>query len=338
MYLGIEAGGTTFVCGRGTGPGDLDDVHTLPTTSPDETLGAVDAWVGDRLAAGHSVDAIGVASFGPLDLDPDSPTHGHLTATPKPGWQGVDVAGHLRRRWGLPVGVETDVNGAGLAEVRWGALQDCDSAVYLTVGTGVGGGALVDGRPLRGLVHTEMGHLLVRRHSDDDYPGSCPFHGDCVEGLASGTALRGRFGRPGHELTGADLDLARTLVGHYLAQLVVAVTLLLTPQRVVLGGGVPAMDGLRDEVRRRTVDLLAGAVPHPRLAGGATDYVVAPRLGGHAGVLGALAVAAAAVPAHGRSPDPTPQHAMPEDTMPEDTAPVDATAGVRPDPTPEEAT
>lgn len=302
MYLGIEAGGTTFVCGRGTGPDDLDAVHTVPTTGPDETLAAVDGWIDDQLATGP-VAAIGVASFGPLDLDPSSPTHGHLTATPKPGWRDVDVPGHLRDRWGLPVGFDTDVNGAGLAEARWGALRGCDSAVHLTVGTGVGGAVLVDGRPLRGLVHTEMGHLLVRRHPDDEFPGSCPFHGDCVEGLASGTALRARFGRPGHELAGGDLDLARTLVGCYLAQLVVAATLLVTPQRVVLGGGVPAMDGLRDEVRRGVVELLAGAVPHPRLLDDSADYVVAPGLGGDAGVLGALALAATAVADH-RVDDP----------------------------------
>lgn len=292
MYLGIEAGGTTFVCGQGHGPDDLDALATIPTTTPQATLEAVDDWIGARIADGVSVDAIGLASFGPLDLDRNSPTHGQLTTTPKPGWQGVDMPAHLADRWGVPVAIDTDVNGAGIAESRWGALQGCDSGVYLTVGTGIGGGALVDGRPIRGLMHTEMGHLLVRRHPRDHFRGSCPFHADCVEGLASGTALRARFGRPGHELADADLALARLLAGDYLAQLVVAATLLLTPRRVVLGGGVPAMDGLLDEVRARTIDLLAGAIPRPAITDGATDYVVPPGLGGHAGVLGALAMAA----------------------------------------------
>ncbi len=305
MFLGIEAGGTTFVCGRGTGPDDLDDVVAIPTTTPHETLAAVDDWVGAVVSSAHGsaspATAIGVASFGPIDLDPASPTHGHVTATPKPGWQGTDVPGHLQRRWGLPIAVDTDVNGAAVAEGRWGALRDRDPGVYLTVGTGVGGGVLVAGRPLHGLVHTEMGHLLVRRHDRDDFAGSCRFHADCVEGLASGTALRGRFGRPGHELTGADVELARTLVGDYLGQLVAAVTLLVSPRRIVLGGGVPAMTGLRAEVRARAVTRLAGAVPHPLITDGADDYVVAPGLGDHAGVLGAIALAADHVAAgHGR--------------------------------------
>jgi fructokinase len=204
------------------------------------------------------------------------------------------MPGHLRDRWDVPVGIDTDVNGAGIAEARWGALQGCDSGVYLTVGTGIGGGALIEGRPIRGLLQTEMGHLLVRRHARDNFRGSCPFHADCVEGMASGTALHARFGRPGHELADADLVLARTLVGDYLAQLVAATTLLLTPRRVVLGGGVPAMDGLLDEVRVRTVDLLAEAIPRATITEGATDYVVPPNLGLHAGVLGALAIAATA--------------------------------------------
>lgn len=293
-FVGIEAGGTTFVCGYGTGPDDLDDVQSIPTTTPDETLAAVDRWIAARKDEGREVASIGLASFGPLDLDEQSPDHGRLTATPKAGWQGVDMPRRLAEHWDRPVGIDTDVNGAGIAEARWGALVDCDSAVYLTIGTGVGGAALVRGKPVRGLVHTEMGHLLVRRHPDDDFAGSCPFHGDCVEGLASGTALRGRFDRPGHELGGADLDMARTLVGHYLAQTVVAATLLLTPRRVVLGGGVPAMDGLVDEVREQTVTLLAGAIPHDRITDGATDYVVRPGLGDRAGVLGALAIAATA--------------------------------------------
>lgn len=292
MQMGIEGGGTTFVCGYGTGPDDLTGIRTIPTTTPGETLAAVDEWVRDALVHGVAPSAIGVASFGPLDLDPTSPTHGTITATPKPGWQGTDVPGHLRERFGLPVAIDTDVNAAALAEHRWGALRGCDSGVYLTVGTGVGGGVVVDGRPIRGLVHPEIGHLLVRRHPLDDFPGSCPFHGDCVEGLASGTALRARFGRAGHELAEDELVLARTLVGHYLAQVVAIVTLTLAPQRVVLGGGVPAMDGLHDAVRRTTVELLAGAIPHPRITDGARDYVVRPGLGTHAGLLGAVALAA----------------------------------------------
>ncbi len=304
MFVGIEGGGTTFVCGHGTGPHDLAGVHTIPTTTPDETLAAVGDWITACLADGIEPSAIGVASFGPLDLDPTSPTHGTITATPKPGWQGTDVPGHLRTRFGLPVAIDTDVNGAAVAEARWGSLRGGGPGVYLTVGTGVGGGVVVAGRPLRGLLHPEMGHLLVRRHPLDDAPGSCPFHGDCVEGLASGTALRARFGRDGVDVSGADLELARTLLGSYLGQVVAIVTLTMAPRRIVLGGGVAAMDGLLDEVRRVAVDLLAGAVPHPRITDGARDYVVRPALGGHAGLIGALALAAdARASTSGRDPD-----------------------------------
>lgn len=292
MYLGIEGGGTTFVCGSGTDPDDLHAVTTIPTTTPDQTLAALDDWVGARLADGPAPAAIGVATFGPLDLDEHSPDHGRITATPKPGWRGTDLPGHLQDRFGLPVAIDTDVTGAAVAEARWGALQGAATGVYLAVGTGVGGGLVVEGRPPRGLIHPEMGHLRVQRHDRDDFPGSCPFHGgDCVEGLASGTAVRGRFGRSGHELDGDELELARTLLGDYLGQVVASITLVCSPRRIVLGGGVARMEGLLEVVRNRAVAELDGAMPHPRILEGATDYVVTPGLGDHAGLLGALALA-----------------------------------------------
>lgn len=291
MYLGIEGGGTTFACGAGSGPDDLHAVLTIPTTAPEATMARVDDWIDGLLAAGAEPEAIGVATFGPLDLDHASPDHGRITTTPKPGWQGVDLPGYLHGRFGLPVAIDTDVVGAAIAEARWGALRDAHVGIYLTVGTGLGGGLVVEGRPPPGLVHPEMGHLLVRRHPDDDHPGSCPFHGDCAEGLASGTALRARFGREPHELAGDDLDLARTLLGDYLGQVVAILTLVASPHRIVLGGGVARLDGLRALVRARALDHLAAAVTHPRLGADVDDYVVAPGLGSDAGLLGALALA-----------------------------------------------
>ena len=188
---GIEAGGTKFVCAVGTGPGDLRAVERFPTTTPEETLGRAIAYFRDRPVA-----AVGVGSFGPVDVDPDSPTWGHVTSTPKPGWQGADVAGGVARALGVPVGFDTDVNAAALAEHRWGAAQGLDTFVYLTVGTGIGGGGLIAGRRLHGLTHPEMGHIRVPRVPGDDFAGVCPYHGDCWEGLASGPAIEARWGPP----------------------------------------------------------------------------------------------------------------------------------------------
>lgn len=192
LFGGIEAGGTKFVCAVGTGPEDLRAEERFPTTTPGETIArAVDFL---RRSGGGSLAAVGIASFGPVDLDPSSPTWGHITSTPKRGWAGTDLAGPVGRALGVPVRFDTDANGAALAEHRWGAARGLQTIVYLTVGTGIGGGAIVRGRPLHGLVHPEMGHVLVERRPDDRYPGGCPFHGACLEGLASGPAIERRWG------------------------------------------------------------------------------------------------------------------------------------------------
>ncbi|MFC7484012.1 ROK family protein [Luedemannella flava] len=243
--------------------------------------------------ADHPVAALGIGSFGPLDLDPASPTYGHITSTPKRGWGGTDVAGILGRGLGVPVALDTDVNAAAYGEALFGAARGLHNAVYLTVGTGIGGGAVVAGRPLRGLVHTEMGHLHVRRHPDDTYAGGCPFHGDCVEGLASGPSLAARLGRPA-ERAGPDAPALVARQAFYLAQLVAAVTYLLSPQRVVLGGGVLGLPGLLAAVRAETVNRLGKALP--AFADDLDHYLVAPDLADRSGVLGALALAADLAP------------------------------------------
>ena len=287
---GIEAGGTKFVCAVGTGPDDLRAVERFPTTTPDETLARAVAFFE---AQPEPVPAVGIGSFGPADVDPDSPTWGHVTSTPKPGWGGADVAGPVARALGVPVGFDTDVNAAALAEHRWGAAQDLGTFVYLTVGTGIGGGAFVGGRRAHGLTHPEMGHLRLPRVDGDDFEGVCPYHGDCWEGLANGPAIEARWGTAPPDLP--DDHPAWALEARYLALGVVNLVLTLSPQRVVMGGGVMSGGRLFPAVRAEVQRLLNGYVQAPALLDDIDGYVVPPGLGGQAGVLGALALAADAV-------------------------------------------
>lgn len=296
VYGGVEAGGTKFVCCLGTGPDDIRAEARFPTTTPEETLGRVVAFF--RQAGGSGPTAVGVACFGPVDLDPASATYGHITTTPKPGWAGTDVVGVLRAALGVPVGFDTDVNGAALGEARWGAGQGLDPFVYLTVGTGIGGGAIVNGAPLHGLVHPEMGHLRIRHDRElDPFPGGCPFHEDCLEGLASGPAMERRWGAPAPTLPSG--HPAWELEASYLAELAAGLVCTLSPRRIVLGGGVMAGPGLFPMVRRRTRELLAGYVSSPAVTDRIDDYLVPPGLGERSGRLGALALAEAALSAAG---------------------------------------
>ncbi|MBW3606718.1 MAG: ROK family protein [Actinobacteria bacterium] len=288
MYVGIEAGGTKFVCAAGTGPDDLVDVTTFPTTTPDETLGRARAFVADHT---DGLRGIGVASFGPVELRRASGAYGSITSTPKAGWTDIDVVGPLRAVADVPIGFDTDVNGAALGEARWGAASDVESCVYVTVGTGIGGGGMVSGQLLHGLLHPEMGHLHVTRHPDDEFAGRCPFHGDCLEGMAAGPAIEERWGRPGQDLTGDQLSQAVAMEAEYLAQLAAAMTYILSPERLVFGGGVLHLEGLVDSLRARLVGRLNGYLAVPEITDHAERYVVLPALGDHAGVLGAIALA-----------------------------------------------
>src|SRR5688500_5656056 len=244
---GIEAGGTKVVCAVGTGPDDVRAEARVPTTTPAETLGRVVAFFAEQ-AARAPLAALGVACFGPIDLDPRSPTFGWITTTPKPGWRDVDVVGPLRAALRVPVAFDTDVNAAALAEQRWGAGQRLGTLVYVTVGTGIGGGAVVDGRPLHGLVHPEMGHVRVPHdRARDPFDGICPAHGDCWEGLATAPAIAARWGRPPETLP--DDHPAWALEARYLALGLANLVLTLSPERVVLGGGVMARAALYPLVR-----------------------------------------------------------------------------------------
>jgi len=289
LYGGIEAGGTTFVCGVGTGPDDLRAVTEFATTTPEETLGRAIAFLKEE-SIGEPLAAVGVACFGPVDLNPRSPTFGSITSTPKQGWANTDVRGRLAQALGVPVGFDTDVNGAALGEHRWGAAQDVATFIYLTVGTGIGGGGLVGGVPMHGLVHPEMGHLRVPHDRvRDPFKGICPFHGDCLEGLAAGPALEARWGQRAEALP-VDHP-AWVLEAEYLALGVTNLILALSPERVILGGGVMQQEQLYPLIRQRVQELLAGYLEAPAVLDEIERYIVPPELGGRAGVLGAIALA-----------------------------------------------
>ncbi len=288
MYVGIEAGGTKFLVAAGTGPDDLSSPVRIQTTDPATTLAETVVAIRDMVGDG-SVSALGIATFGPVDLRPSSGSYGHLIGTPKAGWDGVDMLSPFRDALDVPIGLDTDVNGAALGEQRWGAGVGRDPVVYITVGTGIGGGAIVNGAPLHGILHPELGHAIVRRHPDDDFPGSCPFHRDCVEGLASGPAVAARWGRPATDLDGDDSVLR--IQSWYLAQLVTDVVLFLSPQRIILGGGVMQLEGLLASVQQEVRRLLAGYIPAREIIETVDEYLVSPGLGHLSGVLGAIALA-----------------------------------------------
>jgi fructokinase len=286
IYGGVETGGTWVVCALGTGPDDITAEETFPTAEPEPTL----ARIAEFFERGPRPDVIGVGSFGPVDLDPASPTWGHVTSTPKPGWAHTAVAPMLAERLGVPVRFDTDVTTAAMGEQRWGAAAGVDSVCYLTVGTGIGAGLLIEGRPVHGLVHPEVGHLRVPHDRErDPFAGACPSHGDCWEGLAAGGAIGQRWGVDPREL--ADDHPAWELEAEYVALGILAIVFVASPRRVVIGGGVMARPGLLDAVRARLVDLNAGYLETPMLGDAIDRYVVAPALGERAGVLGAIALA-----------------------------------------------
>jgi fructokinase len=288
---GIEAGGTKWVCALGTGPDELDSV-VFPTGAPDETIARAAEFLS---RAGGALAAVGVGSFGPVDLRRDSPTWGRITTTPKPGWRDVDLAPALEQALGVPVGFDTDVNAAALGEGRWGAARGLDTFCYVTVGTGIGGGVLANGRVVHGLLHPELGHIRVPHdRGRDPFAGICPYHGDCFEGLASGPALAAR--RPGlrHD---AWPEEALELEAHYLALGLAALIGVLSPQRIVLGGGVMKQPTLIDRVRDRVRALGCGYFAAPELTDRIDEYIVQPGLGDRAGVLGAFELARLALPA-----------------------------------------
>lgn len=287
MVVGaIELGGTKTIMAVGDDPLKPLAQTRIATGAGPETLEAVEGFFRDAAREHSAIGALGIAAFGPLDLDPDSAGWGHVLGTVKPGWSGVDIAPRLSRALGCPAAIDTDVNAAALAEYRLGAGQGCDPLVYLTVGTGIGGGLAVGGAPVRGLMHPEMGHIAIRRHADDDYPGICTYHGDCAEGLASGPSIVARFGCTRSGLP-ADHPF-HAILADYLGQLCAAIVFVVSPRRIVMGGGVMDGSGAHGDVAEAMRRWLGGYVAVPRLR--APDYIAAPRLE-DAGLIGAFLMA-----------------------------------------------
>lgn len=283
LYGLIEGGGTKFVAGIARSPTAILATTRITTTSPEETLRAVAMWLA-HAADGEPLAAVGIACFGPLILDPDRDDWGQIRRTSKRGWSGTDLASPFAARFDCAVHIDTDVNAAALAEYRWGAGQGCRSMVYLTVGTGIGGGAVIDGRLVYGSGHPEMGHMRIARHADDStFVGVCPVHGDCLEGLASGSAIQERWGDTLSSFSPA--HPAHAIIAWYIGQGVVNIQAMLAPDRIVIGGGVMATAGLRVRIADAAQTLGAGY-----FTGDVCDILVKPELGDRAGLLGALAV------------------------------------------------
>jgi len=289
MYGGIEAGGTKMVCAVGTGPTDLRAQISFPTTTPGETLARIITFFQQQQLI-MPLAAIGIGSFGPISLDHQAADYGSITSTPKPGWSHTNVVRTLERELGVPVGFDTDVNAASLGEWRWGVAQGLETFLYLTVGTGIGGGGLCNGRLMHGLLHPEMGHIrLPHNRQADPFPGICPYHEDCLEGLASGPAMKARWGAAAETYL-ADHP-AWGLEAHYLALACVSFICILSPQRIILGGGVMSQSHLFPRIRQEVQTLLNGYIQASAILQQIDAYIVPPGLGNRVGVLGALALA-----------------------------------------------
>jgi len=291
LYGGIEAGGTKFVCAIGSGPDDIRSEGRFPTTTPGETLEKVCNFINNYLRNTHTaLEAIGIAAFGPLDLHSGSEHFGKITSTPKPGWAFTDIRGIIAAGTSTPVFLDTDVNAAALGEGRWGAALGLQDYLYLTIGTGIGGGLIVQGKPFHGLIHPEMGHIFLPHDCDSDpFPGNCPYHKDCFEGLASGPALEARWGQPADSLP--DNHPAWELEAHYIALGLQAYICIVSPQRIILGGGVMQRSQLFPLIRRKVQAHLNGYIHSPAIFSEIDNYIVPPALGVRAGVLGAIALA-----------------------------------------------
>lgn len=289
LYGGIEGGGTKFVCAIGTGPDNIRAEARIHTTTPEETISQVVDFFKYQEDSLGKVSAIGFACFGPLDPNPASPTYGHILPTPKPGWTGANVVGMLSSAFDVPIAFDTDVNGAALGEWRWGKAQGLETFVYLTIGTGIGGGVFAEGKLLHGLIHPEMGHISMKHNLEKDpFEGVCPFHGDCFEGLASGVAIEKRWGQRGNILP--KNHPAWELEAEYVAQALGNYSLTLSPQRIIVGGGVGSVPHLLPRVRKRMRDLINGYIQSSVILENIETYIVSPGLGNRSGILGAIAL------------------------------------------------
>jgi fructokinase len=290
-YGGIEAGGTKFNCIIANNPDQILDEIRITTTTPDETLPEVISFFKNAISRERiEIASLGIGAFGPIELNPSSLNYGCITSTPKLAWRNTPLLSVLRNALNVPAAFDTDVNAAAMGEGKWGAAAGCGSYVYITIGTGIGGGAFLNGKPVHGLLHPEMGHVFVPHNLKiDPFAGSCPTHGDCIEGLASGPALKARWGIPAEQLP-PDHPAWR-LEAHYLALMLANIVLTLSPERIIMGGGVMNVSGLLETVRRELISILNGYVQSDQILKYIEQYVQHPGLGEKAGVLGAIALA-----------------------------------------------
>lgn len=290
MLLGaLEAGGTKMVCSTGDETGRVLRRESFPTKTPAETIPQILAFF-----KGEAIKALGIGTFGPINLDRESEGYGDITSTPKLAWRGYPLLASLRDGLGVPAEIDTDVNAAALAEYTLGAARGLKSCLYVTVGTGVGGGMVIEGNLVHGLIHPEFGHFWLRRHPEDPMPaGVCPYHDGCLEGLASGTSIEARYGAKAQRLP-PDHE-AWTLESYYLAQMCMTAILAFSPEKIVLGGGVLKQAHLFPRIRRQVQEFLGGYVRHPAILEGIDQYIVPPGLGDNSGVTGALLLGARAL-------------------------------------------
>lgn len=280
LFGALEAGGTKMVCAVGNENGEILDRVSIPTETPEVTLPKLLEYFQDK-----EILALGIGCFGPIDLNESSETFGYITTTPKLAWANCDICGYFRENLGIPVGFDTDVNGSLLGEATWGCLKGLDTAMYITIGTGVGAGIMAGGRLQHGMLHPECGHMLLPVRSDDHYAGKCPYHGTCLEGMAAGPAIEARWGQKAETLY--DRPEVWELEAHYIAVAVVNFIMILSPQKIVLGGGVMHKDGLIEMVREKVTRLAAGYIQTKELAD-MDSYLVLPSLDDNQGIMGAL--------------------------------------------------
>ncbi|MBK8616708.1 MAG: ROK family protein [Anaerolineales bacterium] len=289
LFGGIEGGGTKFVCAVGTGPNDIRAEVRFPTTTPEETMSQAVKFFKQQEENFGKLASIGFASFGPLDPHPDSPTYGYILPTPKPGWTNANVVGMVRSAFDIPIAFDTDVNGAALGEWKWGKGQGLNTFIYLTIGTGIGGGVFVEGKLLHGLLHPELGHIpLPHDRTKDPFDGVCPFHGDCFEGLATGVSIEKRWGQ--RSATLPPEHPAWDLEVEYISHALTAYSYTLSPQRIILGGGVGQLPHMLPRIQQRTQQLINGYIKSPAILENIETYIVNPGLGNLSGVLGAIAL------------------------------------------------
>lgn len=282
LYGAIEAGGTKFVVAVGEENGKIIKRESFPTEKPEITMEKVYAFFENYRA---ELVAIGIGSFGPIDIRKKSDTYGYITQTPKLAWRNYDFVGNMKAKFDVPIGFTTDVNAAALGEVKLGAAADVESCIYLTVGTGIGGGAVVNGKILEGYSHPEMGHILIGNEKEDTFEGTCPSHKNCLEGLAAGSAIEARWGKKGVDLS--EDKAVWDLEASYLAKALLNYTLILSPERIVLGGGVMKQRQLFPLIREKIVALNNDYIELPDLE----SYIVPPKLEDNAGITGCVLLA-----------------------------------------------